>query len=215
MASATRLRSPAKAALRFLSSVLMTSGVLLIGDAGATLLWQEPVSSFLAGREQRVLEQQLERPPARVIRRQPLRGDAIGKIELPSLDRSYFMVEGVDVGSLRKGPGHYPDTPLPGERGTVAVAGHRTTYLAPFRRIDQLGRGDRVVASMPYGRFVYRVERTRIVDPTSLWVKRQVRYDRLILTACHPLYSAAQRIVVFARFVRREPPTLRRSSEAR
>jgi sortase A len=186
----------------------MTSGVLLIGDATATLLWQEPVSAFFANREQRALERQLERPPPRVIRREPLRGDAIGKIELPTLDRSYFMVEGVDVRSLRKGPGHYPDTPLPGERGTVAVAGHRTTYLAPFRKIDQLERDDRVIASMPYGRFVYRVERTRIVEPTALWVKRRVRYDRLILTACHPLYSAAQRIVVFARFIRRGPPVL-------
>jgi sortase A len=210
MAPRTRSRSPIRPALRFLSSVLMTSGVLLIADAGATLLWQEPVSAFFANREQQALERQLERPPARVIRRQPLRGDAIGKIELPALDRSYFMVEGVDAGSLRKGPGHYPDTPLPGERGTVAVAGHRTTYLAPFRKIDQLARGDRVIASMPYGRFVYRVERTRIVEPTALWVKRRVRYNRLILTACHPLYSAAQRIVVFARFVRREPPTLRK-----
>lgn len=189
----------------------MTSGALLIGDAAATLLWQEPVSAFLAAREQRALERQLERPPPRLIRRQPLRGDAIGKIELPTLDRSYFMVEGVDVGSLRKGPGHYPDTPLPGQRGTVAVAGHRTTHLAPFRRIDELDRGDRVIASMPYGRFVYRVERTRIVEPTALWVKRRVRYDRLILTACHPLYSAAQRIVVFARFIRGEPPALRRA----
>jgi sortase A len=210
MASRTRSRSPVRPVLRFLSSVLMTSGVLLIGDAGATLLWQEPVSAFFANREQQALERQLERPPPRVIRRQPLRGDAIGKIELPALDRSYFMVEGVDAGSLRKGPGHYPDTPLPGERGTAAVAGHRTTYLAPFREIDQLDSGDRVIASMPYGRFVYRVERTRIVEPTALWVKRRVRYNRLILTACHPLYSAAQRIVVFARFVRREPPRLRK-----
>jgi sortase A len=207
----TPRRSPLRAVLRFLGSVLMVSGVLLVADAGLTLVWQEPVSAFLASREQRALERQLERPPPRVIRRQPLRGDAIGKIELPTLDRSYFMVEGVDTASLRKGPGHYPDTPLPGERGTVAVAGHRTTYLAPFRTIDQLDRGDRVVASMPYGRFVYRVGRTRIVEPTALWVKRRVRYDRLILTACHPLYSAAQRIVVFARFVRRQPPRLRRA----
>jgi sortase A len=206
----TPRRSPLRAVLRFLGSVLMVSGVLLVADAGLTLLWQEPVSALLASREQRALERQLERPPARVIRRRPLRGDAIGEIELPTLDRSYFMVEGVDTASLRKGPGHYPDTPLPGERGTVAVAGHRTTYLAPFRTIDQLDRGDRVVASMPYGRFVYRVARTRIVEPTALWVKRRVRYDRLILTACHPLYSAAQRIVVFARFVRREAPTLGR-----
>jgi sortase A len=193
---------------RFVASVLMTSGGLLIADAAITLLWQEPVSALLAQRQQAALEEKLKRPPLRVLRKEPLRGDAIGKIELPALGRSYFMVEGTDTASLRKGPGHYPETPLPGERGTVAVAGHRTTYLAPFRKIDELRRGDRVVASMPYGRFLYRVERTRIVSPTALWVKRRVRHDRLILTACHPLYSAAQRIVVFARFVRRGAPTL-------
>jgi sortase A len=193
---------------RFVASVLMTSGALLIADAAITLLWQEPVSALLAQRQQAALEEKLKRPPLRVLRKEPLRGDAIGKIELPTLGRSYFMVEGTDTASLRKGPGHYPETPLPGERGTVAVAGHRTTYLAPFREIDELRRGDRVVASMPYGRFLYRVERTRIVSPTALWVKRRVRHDRLILTACHPLYSAAQRIVVFARFARRGAPTL-------
>jgi sortase A len=164
----------------------------------------------MAQRQQARLEEKLERPPPRVLRKQPLRGDAIGKIELPTLDRSYFMVEGTDAANLRKGPGHYPETPLPGERGTVAVAGHRTTYLAPFRTIDKLERGDEVIASMPYGRFVYRVEKTEIVEPSALWVKRRVRYDRLILTACHPLYSAAQRIVVFARFVRREAARIRR-----
>jgi sortase A len=193
---------------RFIGSVLMTSGALLIADGGVTLLWQEPVSALLAQRQQAALEDKLERPPLRVHRKEPLRGDAIGEIELPTLGRSYFMVEGTDTASLRKGPGHYAETPLPGERGTVAVAGHRTTYLAPFREIDELRRGDPVVASMPYGRFLYRVERTRIVSPTALWVKRRVGYDRLILTACHPLYSAAQRIVVFARFVRRGAPTL-------
>jgi sortase A len=146
-----------------------------------------------------------------VIRRQPLPGDAIGRLLLATLDRSYFMVEGVDTANLRKGPRHYPDTPLPGERGTVAVAGHRTTYLVLFRTIDQLGRGDPVVASMPYGRFAYRVVRTRVVEPTALWVLRRVRFNQLILTACHPLYSAAQRIVVFARFARREPPSVRRA----
>jgi sortase A len=205
----SKRRRPLRATLRFLGAVMATSGALLIADAAVTLLWQEPVSALMAGREQRALERQLDKVPRRVLRREPLRGDAIGKIELPTLGRSYYMVEGVDTGSLRKGPGHYPETPLPGERGTVAVAGHRTTYLAPFRTIDDLEPGDEVVASMPYGRFVYRVERTRIVSPTALWVKRRVRYDRLILTACHPLYSAAQRIVVFARFARREPARLR------
>jgi sortase A len=206
-----RRRSPLRAIVRFIGAVASVSGALLIADAAVTLLWQEPVSAFMAERQQASLERKLEDPPERVLRKQPLRGDAIGKIELPTLDRSYFMVEGTDAESLRKGPGHYPETPLPGERGTVAVAGHRTTYGAPFRTIDKLDPGDEVITSMPYGRFVYRVEKTEIVEPSDLWVKRRVRYDRLILTACHPLYSAAQRIVVFARFIRREAASVKRS----
>jgi sortase A len=81
----------------------------------------------------------------------------------------------------------------------VGIAGHRTTYGAPFRRIDRLRRGDAIRVVMPYGTFTYRVERRRIVAPTAVWVTDRVGYDRLILSACHPLYSAAQRIVVFAR----------------
>ncbi len=111
------------------------------------------------------------------------------------------MAHGTDRGTLRKGPAHYPETPMPGQGGTVAVAGHRTTFQAPFRSIDDLARGDRIVLRMPYGRFTYHVEGTRIVAPTARWVIRRVGYERLVLTACHPLYSAAQRIVVFARLV--------------
>ena len=107
--------------------------------------------------------------------------------------------------TLRKGPAHYPDTALPGQGGTVAVAGHRTTYLAPFRSIDELRRGQPIVVTMPYGRFTYRVERARIVEPTALWVTRRAAHERLVLTACHPLYSAEQRIVVFARLTQSEP----------
>jgi sortase A len=98
---------------------------------------------------------------------------------------------------------------LPGERGTVAIAGHRTTYGAPFRDIDQLKRGQHIIMSMPYGRFVYRVEKTQIVDDSALWITDPVGYDRLVLSACHPLYSAAQRLVAFARLVKRLPPTVR------
>ena len=83
----------------------------------------------------------------RVLRRQPLRGDAIGKIELPTLGRSYYVVEGTNAASLRRGPGHYPDTPLPGEHGTTAIAGHRTTHGAPFRTVDKLHPGDRIALS--------------------------------------------------------------------
>jgi sortase A len=198
-----------RAVLRFLASVMMVSGALLIADAAATLTWQEPVSAFLADREQAELKRELADPPPRVLRRKPLKGDAIARIELPTIDKSAYVVEGTDTATLRKGPGHYPDTPLPGDRGTVGIAGHRTTHGAPFRNIDDLDRGDRVEVQMPDGTFVYRVEQTRIVKPTALWVKRKVGHDRLMLSACNPLYSAAERIVVFARFVRRERARVR------
>lgn len=218
-----------RAVLRFVGAVLATSGVLLVADAALTLAWQEPISALLAAREQRRLEGEFEarqeevehevarltsRPSttallrglARRERRRLARGDAVGRLSLPTLDRSYTMVHGTDTATLRKGPAHYPETPLPGQGGTVAIAGHRTTYGAPFRPIDRLDPGDPITVTMPYGRFTYRVERTRIVAPDALWVKRPVGYERVILTACHPLYSAAKRIVVFARLFRTEPP---------
>jgi len=198
-----------RAVLRFVASVMMVSGVLLITDAVVTLLWQEPVSAFVAEREQAALEDALFDPPQRVIRREPLKGDAIARIEIPAIGVSEYVVEGTDTGSLRKGPGHYPETPLPGERGTSAIAGHRTTYGAPFRDIDDLKRGQRIVVDMPDGRFLYRVERTRIVDDQDLSVLEPRGYRRLMLSACHPLYSAAQRVIVFARQVRREGSRVR------
>ena len=188
---------------------MMVSGVLLIGDAGATLMWQEPLSWLLAGHQQGELEDALASPPRRVIQRKPLEGDAIGRVTIPSVNVSEYVVEGTGTGDLRKGPGHYPSSPLPGERGTTAIAGHRTTYGAPFRRLDKVRRRDTITVDTPYGRFVYEVERTRIVDDTDVSVLRRVGYDRLVLTACHPLYSAAQRIVVFARLRRRGPATVR------
>lgn len=202
-------RSPGREIVHFLSSVLVVTGTLLLADALLTLTWQEPISSFLANRQQGQLEEALAKPPARVILRRPLRGDAIGRIGLPTQHRSYFVIEGTDTASLRKGPGHYRDTSLPGKHRTMAIAGHRTTYLAPFRKVDELKRGDPIIVDMTYGRFVYRVERTRIVDPSETSVKKSVGRERLVLTACHPLYSAAQRIVVFARFTRREAARLK------
>jgi len=142
------------------------------------------------------------------VEKKPLPGDAIGKIEIPSVGISKYVVEGTDAESLRKGPGHYPDTPLPGQHGTSAIAGHRTTYGAPFRHLDGVHKGDRIVLEMPYGTFVYRVERTQVVDDSALWVTKRVDHDRLVLTACHPLYSAAQRIVAFARLTERRPATV-------
>ena len=205
---------------RFIASVLIVTGALLIADVVVTLLWQEPISALVAQRAQSHLRSQLktlDRLSAadahalagartgvldRLAQREQRRvrtGDALGKIRLPTLGRSYVVVQGTDPGSLRKGPGHYPGTPLPGEPGTVALAGHRTTYLAPFKTIDQLHPGDPVVLQMPYGSFTYRVQETRVVEPTAVWVTRNVGYQRLVLSACHPLYSASHRIIVFAR----------------
>jgi sortase A len=194
-----------RAVLRFVASVMMVSGVLLITDAILTLTWQEPVSAYLAERQQVQLKEALIDPPRRVITREPLPGDALGKLEIPAIDVSEYVVEGTDTANLRKGPGHYPDTELPGDRGTVAVAGHRTTYGAPFRKLNELHRGDRILMEMPYGTFVYRVQKVQVVDDSALWVTRDVGYNRLVLSACHPLYSAAQRIIAFARLVDRRP----------
>ena len=208
----TRLRAhPIRVVLRFVASVMMVSGILLISDAGVTLLWQEPVSAYFSERQQVKLEKALIDPPARVVRKEPLPGDALGRLLIPAIGVSEYVVEGTDADNLRKGPGHYPDTPLPGQRGTVAIAGHRTTYGAPFRKLNDVEKGDRMVFELPYGTFVYRVDRTQIVDDSALWVTKRVGHDQLVLTACHPLYSAAQRIVTFARLIDRRPAKVRKA----
>jgi sortase A len=224
-------RSRLRAALHALSTVLIVSGVLLLADAGLTIVWQEPLSAAYNQLQQNKLEGQLSddidrlRPTpleqralrslpdagsriafaARALDRKVTAGQPIGRIEIPRIGLSKVMVEGTDAGSLQKGPGHYPDQPMPGAPGTVAIAGHRTTYGAPFRTIDKLREGDRIELRMPYANVTYDVERTQIVLPTATWVTARQDYNRLVLTACHPLYSAAKRIVVFAREVRATP----------
>jgi sortase A len=213
-------------ALRAFSTVLIVAGVLMLVDAGVTLAWQEPVSALLARIEQGKLSDRLDkieaRSPTRVqrrvldalatqrrrvaflareARRTAAEGDPIGRIDIPAIGADFVVVQGTDAATLRKGPGHYPATTFPGLPGTVAIAGHRTTYAAPFRDVDDLRRGDRIVLTMPYGRFTYAVQSLRIVPPTALWVTRDVGYPRLVLSACHPLYSAAKRIIVFARLM--------------
>lgn len=217
--------------LRTLSTVLIISGALLLLDAGMTVAWQEPVSALYArvtqdrlGGDLEELEvakpTQLERrildklPKgsskryaflARSLKRKRKEGDAAGRIRIPQIGLKYVVVDGTDPDSLRKGPGFFPEAPWPGAKGTVAIAGHRTTYSAPFRKIDQLRKGNRILVDMPYGRFTYEVESKRIVKPDALWVIERKSYDRLVLSACHPLYSAAKRIIVFSRLVKSEP----------
>jgi sortase A len=134
-------------------------------------------------------------------------GDALGRIEAPDMDGlNMVFVQGTDESSLQLGPGHYPETAMPGQGRTVAIAGHRTTYLAPFRHIDSMKAGDKITLKMPYGTFVYSVQKTEIVDPSDVGIVHDTGYERLVLSACNPLYSAAQRYIVFARLVRSEPP---------
>lgn len=215
--------------LHFIASVLITSGILMLADAGLTLAWQEPISAFLAQRQQDELGNKLDTATrnfsaqhrlvpisgldrrrdlaraARDWRAQLKTGEPFGRIVLPTLHRRYVVVQGTDTDSLRKGPGHYPATSVPGAGGTVGIAGHRTTYLAPFRTVNRLKPGQEIDLQMPYGRFVYSVEKIQIVPPTALWITKRVPgRERLVLSACHPLYSASKRIVVFARLSRAE-----------
>ena len=216
--------------IRDISSVLILSGLLLVLDAGVTVVWQEPVTAAIAtimrgevnqrylsyrtaplsGDDVRALAgisrlgQRLAYL-ARLERSQVTPGDAIGQLQIPSLGNTYNIIQGTDTGNLEEGPGHYPSTAFPGMGQTVAIAGHRTTYLAPFRFINQLKPGDRISITMRYGKFTYVVQYLRIVKPTDVAVIDDVGYERLVLSACNPIYSAAQRIIVFARLKSVQP----------
>jgi sortase A len=210
-----------------LSAALITAGVVILADVGTTLIWQEPVSSLYASVKQHdadselsELEQDFPTPADRAAaRRLPLKpqqvrlladrfaervddGQAIGRVAIPDIDLDIVMVQGTDTGDLTQGPGHYSATPFPGQPGTAAIAGHRTTYLAPFRHLDSLDSGDLVELEMPYATLDYRVQRTEVVEPTDVEILHRAGYQRLVLTACHPLYSASQRIVAFAKLTR-------------
>ena len=216
--------------MRAISSVLILSGLLLVADAGVTLLWQEPVTAVIGlikrGEVNKgLLSQPLSLSPqdnqalagitnterriafyARLYGRRAVQGQAIGSIEFPKLHATYDVIQGTDTASLEAGPGHYPATAFPGVPGdTVAIAGHRTTYLAPFRYLNELRSGDMIVVKMPYALFTYRVQKQQIVTPTSLWITANKGYERLVLSACNPLYSASQRIAVFASLYQQQP----------
>jgi sortase A len=216
--------------IRDISSVLILSGLLLVLDAGVTVIWQEPVTAAIglimrANVNQRYLsyhaapltdndvralagisklDQRLAYL-ARLERSQVTAGDAIGQLQIPRLGNTYNVVQGTGTQNLEEGPGHYPSTAFPGMGQTVAIAGHRTTYLAPFRFINELKPGDRIFITMRYGKFTYVVQYLRIVKPSDVWVINDVGYERLVLSACNPIYSAAQRIIVFARLKSVQP----------
>jgi sortase A len=128
-------------------------------------------------------------------------GDAVAHLSIPDIGVDKIVIEGVTLGDLKRGPGHYPETPLPGQPGNAAIAGHRTTYGAPFNRINELDRGDEILVTTVQGAFRYEVSDQLIVSPSEVGVLDDFGDNRLTLTACHPKYSARQRIIVVAALV--------------
>ena len=126
-------------------------------------------------------------------------GDPLTRLEIPKLGVNVIVVQGTSLEALRAGAGHYPSTPLPGQRGNVAIAGHRTTYGRPFNRIDELRPGDAIVLTTPADRYVYKVSKMPWVTDPYDWTVTGPSNDYLLtLTSCHPKGSAQHRIIVRA-----------------
>jgi sortase A len=129
----------------------------------------------------------------------PDAGAGVAEISIPKINIDMIVVEGVSVANLKEGPGHYPGTPLPGQAGNVVISGHRTTYLHPFRNLDQLHPGDPVYLTLANGkRYTYIVVTERTVLPTDIAVTDDTPDNRLTLTTCTPPFSASHRLILFA-----------------
>jgi sortase A len=127
-------------------------------------------------------------------------GDVMARLEIPSVGIDTYVVSGVQPADLKKGPGHYPTTPMPGQLGNSAIAGHRTTYGQPFFRLGEVDVGDQIVVTTVQGRFVYRVTGSEIVPPrrSDVIATTDPAVARLTLTTCHPKYTATNRLIVYA-----------------
>jgi len=184
------------AARRMLSGISIVAAVLAIG-----LLAFPLATNFMQGRLQSKLAIELRSPENRAAYAagQTREGDALTRIIIPAIKVNTVVVEGTGASALRAGAGHYPNTPLPGEEGNVAIAGHRTTYGKPFADLDRLHPGDEIVLETPIGQHVYRVSRPPfVVANTDYSVIAQTPGHTLTLTTCHPKGSARQRLVVKA-----------------
>jgi sortase A len=145
------------------------------------------------------------RQEARRYRADAKRGQAIGRLHVPRLGLNMVLVDGTDDGSLEKGPGLDRRTYMPGEGQLIYIAGHRTTYLAPFAHIERMRPGDRVTIEVPYATFRYRVFKHRVVPADDLAVLHSHGREVVELQACHPRFFASQRYIVWARLLRIEP----------
>lgn len=128
----------------------------------------------------------------------PPQGSAVAHLVIPKIGVDKYVVEGVEEGDLQQGPGHYPGTPMPGEPGNSAIAGHRTTYGAPFYSVNELQKGDDIFVTTKAGQFHYTVDQTEVVKPTDVEVIGPTSDNRLTLTTCEPRFSATSRLIVVA-----------------
>ena len=213
-------------AFRILGTVLVVGGVLTLVWAAVVWRWQDPFTALYTHWQQGKLATEYDhraaafRPlragslaaerraiarEAKSYRKASGRGDAIGRIRIPRMGVVMVLVNGTDHDTLKKGPGRDLRTFMPGENRLVYIAGHRTTYLAPFSHIDRLHRGDRVTIEVPYGTFVYSVTGHRIVVATDLSVLRSPTHELLELQACHPRFFATHRYIAYAKLVRVAP----------
>jgi sortase A len=213
---------------RVLGTVLVVLGVLTLVWAAVVWQWQDPFTALYTTWRQHQLTSQYEKRvdafnpapiprtsvaaerrsialEAKRYRLESKRGQAIGRILVPRMGLNMILVNGTDHETLKKGPGRDLVTFMPGENRLVYIAGHRTTYLAPFSHIDQLRAGDRITIEVPYATFVYAVTNHRIVKATDLSVLRSPRHELLELQACHPRFFATHRYIAYARLARVEP----------
>jgi sortase A len=184
---------------------LITLGVLILLFV-AYQLWGTGISE---ARDQKQLKDQFKtvQPPPPDPSTTPTtlpptpEGDAIAIIDIPKINVDKAVVEGVGTEDLKKGPGHYPSTPMPGQKGNAAIAGHRTTYGHPFYDLDALKPGDDIFVSTRQGKFQYKVDHSMNVSPSDVAVLDPTPDNRLTLTTCTPRFSAAQRLIVVSNLI--------------
>jgi sortase A len=188
-----------------IGGLVLILGALAVGGYVWWLLWGTGFTTRAAQNdlrprfEERVATRTAEEAPARTVN---VPGSAVAILRIPKIELNYVVVEGTDIESLKKGPGHYSWTSYPWEEtGRVGIAGHRTTYGAPFWSLNELNPGDRIVLATEYGIFNYRVTGTKIILPSQAAVLHETDDPTLVLTTCNPRFSAAERLVVFAQRV--------------
>jgi len=213
---------------RILGTLMLVGGVLTLLWVVVVWQWQDPFTALYTRWQQHRLASSYDerftkfhplRPASNSLaaerltiareaaryRRESKEGEAIGRIKVPRLGLNMILVNGTDESTLEKGPGRDLRTYMPGQGQLIYIAGHRTTYLAPFSHIDSLRAGDRVTLELPYATFVYRIVRHRIVPSDDLAVLKSHGREVVILQACHPRFFATHRYLAYALPVRVEP----------